>query len=113
MDNPAIAAPAGFVPEVAMTFAGPAGAVCVGPDDPLPMREASFGGAVAIAPGTDQPPLRAVAIACTVAGTVTLKLADGSMLAVPVQTGFSILPFAVRTVVAAGTTATASYANLV
>lgn len=108
-----IQAPAGFVPEAAISFAGAIGAVRVGAESPLPIAERSFQGAVPVVVDTEQPPQRAIAIVASVGGDVTLKLADASTMVVPVTTGLSILPFAVRAVIAAGTSATATYANLV
>jgi hypothetical protein len=111
MTNP-ISAPAGFVPQMAVSFSAAGNALPVDADNPLPTGERAFQGMVAIVPGTDQAPARGVAITCTVAGNAVFKLADGSQLTVPVDTGLAILPLAVRTVVVAGTTATATYANL-
>jgi len=53
-----------------------------------------------------------VAIVASAGGTFVLKLADDSTIAVPVEVGPSILPFVIKTVVSAGTTATPSYASL-
>lgn len=61
---------------------------------------------VAVIPG------RGLAVICTVAGNVSLVFSNGSTLIVPVATGLTILPFAVKKVVAATTTATATYAIL-
>jgi hypothetical protein len=113
MPLPAIEAPAGFVPAAGVSFSGAGGTTVVDFDNPLPIAERSFRGAVTITPGTDQPPRRGIAIVCTSSGTVRLRLADGSELPVPVSTGLTILPFQVSTVVPTGTTATASYANLI
>ena len=113
MTQPSIQAPAGFVPQMAVTFANSdASAIRVDADNPLPTGERAFQGAIPIVPGTDQAPCRGIAINCTTAGTIQLKLADDSLFVVPVQAGLSILPFAVKTVVAAGTTAVATCSNL-
>lgn len=62
--------------------------------------------------GTAYPPGRAIAINATVAGNVILDLADGtSTITVPVQTGFTQLPFSVSKV-ESGSTATATYSVL-
>lgn len=71
-----------------------------------------YRGSVAIVVGTDQTPRNGIQIVCTVAGDVSLKMEDGSTNVVPVATGLTILPYAVQTVNAAGTTATATYRNL-
>lgn len=109
---PSILAPAGYAPEFAVSFSGPAGAVRVDTDNPLPMSEPSFRGAVPIVPDVEQPARRGVAIVTRTAGDAALKLADGSTIVLPVTPGLSILPFAVTTVVAAQTTATATFVNL-
>ena len=51
-------------------------------------------------------------IACTVAGNVKVAFSDSSTLTIPVAVGLSILPWAVIQVFVTGTTATATYANL-
>lgn len=108
-----IAAPAGFVPQSAVSFAAAGAAVAVDVDHPLPTGERAFQGAVALAADVDQAAQRGVAIRCTAAGTVQLKLADGSVLPLPVDAGFAILPLAVRSLVSAGTTAAVTCYNLV
>lgn len=55
---------------------------------------------------------RGLAVVCTVAGNVKVKLADGSSLTFPVAVGFTVLPFQVVRVFTTGTTATATYSNL-
>lgn len=62
-----------------------------------------------ITPGTDGTPRRGLLIVCTSPGDVRIKLADDSLLTIPVGVGLTILPLAVKTVVAAATTATATY----
>lgn len=109
---PSILAPAGYAPEFAVSFSGPGGAVRVDRDNPLPMSEPSFRGATAIVPDIEQPAGRGVAIVATAAGDAALKLADGSVFVLPVTPGLSILPFAVTTIVAARTSATATFVNL-
>jgi hypothetical protein len=113
MSNPPIAAPAGFVPQAAVTFSTGGTATPVDADNPMPTSERGFQGASPIVPGTVQTPGRAVALVCSVAGTAAFELADGSAFSVPVERGLTILPFAVRTILVAGTTASAIYANLV
>lgn len=55
---------------------------------------------------------RQLLINCTVAGNVKVKFSDGSTLTIPVTVGMTILPWAVILVFVTGTTATATYANL-
>lgn len=112
MSSTDVRAPAGFVPAVAIAFRDAAGAVSVDSGHPLPTSDRPFEGAIAIEAGVDQAPGRAISIIATVAGTVQLRLADDSSILLPVSTGLSILPFAVRTIVPAGTTATATFFNL-
>jgi hypothetical protein len=112
MAFPAIGVPAGFVPAAGVCFGTASGSTAVDVDNPLPVGERPFRGAVAIVPGVDQAPQRGLAITCTAGGAVRLKLADDSELAIPVSTGLTVLPFQVKTVVPAGTTAAATYANL-
>jgi hypothetical protein len=57
-------------------------------------------------------PGRSLVINCTVAGNVKVGFADGSTLTIAVAIGTLILPWAVAQVFVAGTTATATYANL-
>ncbi|MFE8582952.1 hypothetical protein ACFX59_02475 [Sphingomonas sp. NCPPB 2930] len=66
-------------------------------------------GVEAITVGTDGTPRRGLLIVCAGAGDVRIKLADDSQITIPVAVGLSMLPFAVKTVIASGTTATASF----
>lgn len=76
-------------------------------------NNAPYSGVVALTPGTPTASLgRSIGIVCTVAGNVSLTLQDGSTYVVPVAVGFQTLPFAVTQVNTSGTTATATYANL-
>lgn len=75
-------------------------------DAPLQGSLAMTAGGSAVAPA------RAFRINCTVAGNVVVTLADGSSETIAAPVGYSIYPFAVTQVVSAGTTATATYANL-
>ena len=106
-------APAGYVPQMAVSFSASGAATAVDADHPLPIGERAFQGTIALVPDVDQTAQRGIAIRCTAAGTVQLRLADGSVLAVPVDIGFAILPLAVRTLVSAGTTAAVTCTNLV
>lgn len=78
----------------------------------LQSSEAPYQGVVAIALDQAQTPQRAIRINCTVAGNVSLAYVDGSKDIVPVQVGLSYIPGAITTVNSAGTTATATYANM-
>lgn len=107
-------APGGFVPAGAVAFADSDGeAVYVDPANPLPAAERPWQGAVALVVNTDQSPRRGIALIATIAGSVTLKLADDSLIAVPVDPGLTILPFAVKTIQSSGTTATLTAYNLI
>jgi hypothetical protein len=108
-----IATPGGYVTPSAIAYAASAHAMLVDLDHPLPVGERPFQGAAPITPGVDEAPGRAIAIQCAVPGAVSLKLANDSQFTLPVETGLSIFPLAVKTVVASGTTAVASYANLI
>lgn len=113
MTNPVISAPARYVAPTAVAFSTAGTATIVDASNPLPVGERAYQGASTITPGTIQAPARAIAVQCAVAGTVTLRLADDSQIGLSVETGLTILPFAVKTVVTAETSAVASYANLV
>lgn len=85
------------------------------PDPPYAMSEAlTVGTAVLPYFGAvpRQTPVRALAINCTVAGNVSLKLGDGSTLVITTPVGWYILPLQVIEVNASGTTATATYTDL-
>lgn len=104
----------GTAPHRCVAYAAPGdAAVAVDAGHPLPTSERGYQGVVAIVPGIDQAPQRAVAVACSVAGTLVLKLADDSTIALPVTPGLAILPFAAKTVATGGTTATAICSNLI
>jgi len=77
-------------------------------------QSAPFSGAIAMMVGTTYAPQRAVGVLCSIAGNVEFALADGSTLTLPVNVGWEWEPykFACAGIVAAGTTATASYYNL-
>jgi len=108
-----VLAPAGYVPVEALSFADAAAqSVNVTRDTPLPVDDRPFGGFTAIVPGTDQTPQRALFVNTTAAGVVRAKLANDTTVDWPVEVGVSVLPLAAKTVVVAGTTATATYGNL-
>jgi hypothetical protein len=82
--------------------------------NPIEASEPSISGAAAITPHdtTTTTAGRQMLVNCTVAGNVKVKFSDGSTLTIPVAIGLSILPWAVIQVYVTGTTATATYANL-
>jgi hypothetical protein len=84
----------------------------VSPTKPLPVGN-YYVGSAAMTVGTDYAAGRAVGVAATVAGNVKIKLADASLVIVPVAVGWTILPLSATTIVAAGTDATATYYKLV
>lgn len=67
-----------------------------------------YRGSVSITPGAEQAARNGIQIVCTGAGDVSLKMEDDSTNVVPVAVGLTILPYAVKTVNTAGTTATAT-----
>lgn len=76
------------------------------------IQEDGYRGVIDIVVGTDQTAQRGVQIVCTVAGNVSLKMADDSANVVPVAVGLTVLPYSAKTVNVADTTATATYKNL-
>lgn len=76
------------------------------------LNNPSYTGQVAIVVDTPQTAQRALYVNCTVPGNVTVVFSDASTLAIPVAVGVSVFPFSVTGVNTAGTTATATYANL-
>jgi hypothetical protein len=76
------------------------------------LQSAPFSGAVAMTAGTTYAAQRSLGVLCTSSGNVQMQLSDGSSLALPVTGGWQTFPFAVVQIVAAGTTATATYFNL-
>ena len=78
----------------------------------LQASEAPYQGIVAMTVDQVQPAQRAIRINCTTAGTVSLTYADGSKDIVPVAVGLSYIAGAFTTVNGAGTSATATYANM-
>lgn len=95
-----------------LTFGVDGVATDVSAISPLPVTDAAYTGVVAFVPGADQVARRAILLACSAAGNVSLKLSDDSVLIVPVEEGISVFPLAVKAVNLAGTTATANYFNL-
>lgn len=104
-----ITAPASYVPQTAIAFAGDEGAALVSAASPLPISEPSYRSAAVIVPDVTFAPPRAIAVVAQGAGTIALRFADATMIAVPISPGLTILPFAATQVVASGTTAAASF----
>lgn len=82
------------------------------------MEQPIFGAGAAITPSNataaagDVVPGRQLAILCTVAGNVKIRLQDSTTFTFPVAVGMLLLPWAVTQVFITGTTATATYFNL-
>lgn len=72
----------------------------------------AFTGVTAMTVGTVYAPGRSLYINATGPGNVKVAFFDGSTLVIPVNVGITILPFAVTEIVSSGTTATATYAQL-
>ena len=104
-----ITAPAAYVPQTAVAFAGEEGAAVVSVHTPLPISEPSYHGAAAIALDTHFAAPRAVAVVAQGSGNVVFRFADASTITVPVSAGLTILPFAATQILASGTTASASF----
>lgn len=104
-----ITAPASYVPQTAIAFAGQDGAALVSASAPLPISEPSYRGAAALALDTPFAAPRAIAVVAQGAGDVAFRFADASAITVPVAAGLTILPFAATQITASGTTAAASF----
>lgn len=70
-------------------------------------------GAVPIALDTPAPPGAKFVVNATVAGNVSVTFRDGSAHVMAVPIGYTAYDYEIRQVNTAGTTATATYANLV
>jgi hypothetical protein len=104
-----ITAPAAYVPQTAIAFAGQDGAALVSADVPLPTSEPSYRGVTALALDAPFAAPRAIAVVAQGEGEVAFRFADASTITVPVAAGLTILPFAATQIVASGTTAAASF----
>lgn len=104
-----ITAPAGYVPQTAIAFAGAQGAALVSPATPLPISEPSFHAAAPVAPDVPFAAPRAIAVIAQDAGDVAFRFADASTIVVPVSAGLTVLPFAATQILGAGTTAPATF----
>lgn len=85
---------------------------CIEAAKPSPVDDAPYTGSIALTVGVAAAAGRVILINASVAGNVSLLLADGSTLVVPVNAGLTLLPFKVTQVNSGGTTATATYTNL-
>lgn len=90
----------------------PAGAASAAKQDLVLAQNAPYGSRVAAAVGATLAVGRALEIVVTAAGNVSLVLADNSTTTIPVNVGLSIIPYGVKQIVSAGTTATATYGVL-
>lgn len=70
-------------------------------------------GIAAVAINTAVTATKALLVSCTAAGNVNLQFADGSTFAIAVAVGTTLLPFSVTKVLTSGTTATATFADIV
>lgn len=104
-----ISVPAAYVPQTAIAFADPDGAVGVSGQSPLPISEPSFSSVSVLLPDIPITPPRAIAIVAQGAGAVALRFADASTITVPVEPGLSILPFAATEIVGSETNAAAVF----
>lgn len=64
-------------------------------------------------PGTQAEPGREFVVNCTEAGNVQIQFSGGFELTIPMAVGLTRFPWQVVNVIADGTTAVATYANLV
>ena len=109
-----IAHPASYVTQQAIAFGAVGGApVSVDVAQPLPVADRAYQGVQPLTVGVEQPAGRGLLITCTAPGQVAVEFADASTTTLPVATGVTVLPFAIRAVLAQGTTAVASYASLI
>lgn len=76
-------------------------------------QSAPFAGAVAMTVDQIYPAGRTVEIDCTVAGNVVFQFPDGSTRTRSVTLGTQAFPYACTKIVSAGTTAVATYFNMI
>ena len=82
------------------------------PSSPIP-TDASYRGGVAMTVGTlTYQAWRGVGVNATVAGNVSIQMADGSAIVVTVPVGWTELKFSAVGINSSGTTATATYYDL-
>ncbi|GBU17206.1 MULTISPECIES: hypothetical protein [Methylobacterium] len=97
-----------------LTVKAQIGGADVSAANPMPVQERVVQGAVAIpAKDVDVTPGLVFFVNCTAPGTVMLTLANGSQLPLPLREGPAFLQMAVRQVNAVGTSAEATYFNLI
>lgn len=78
----------------------------VTPDNPVPNAEQPYRGVRPLLPDTPIAPGKALLADVVTGGMVEMELANGSMLAITLHPGLTMLPFATSQLVSAGTTAT-------
>ena len=103
-------------PSMALHYVQEINGAAISPTNPLPCSDsnsAAFQGVAQITPGTPVTAARALGYLCTGVGNVTLTLADGSTITIPLvaSTALQILPFAV-TNVALGSGTAGTFWNL-
>ncbi len=106
-----IAHPAPYVTRQAIAFGS--ALLSVEATQPLPVPDRAYAGVVAMTVGVEQAAGRGLLVTAIAAGQVAVGFADGSEATLPLATCLTILPFAVRAIVAQRTTAVASYASLI
>ena len=102
---PALAAGAATIGGVNIEIGGVAAGTAGNPVVTADANGAAFQGVVALASGgAAVAAARSIGFICTASGTLTLTLADGSSIAVPIvaATNFQTLPFAVTAMVLSG-----------
>jgi len=72
----------------------------------------SFSSSVPMTLGTVYSAASALQVQCTIAGNVTITLANATTMVIPVPVGYSLFPFSVTEVATASGPATATYTNL-
>ncbi|NBW10489.1 MAG: hypothetical protein EBR82_20915 [Caulobacteraceae bacterium] len=97
---------------ISQIVAGKTSAIAVDANHPVPTASRGYRSSTAIVVGANQTPGRAVHVVCTTAGDVKIRLADDTEILITVAVGATYLPFEAKTIVAAGTTAVATYRNL-
>lgn len=75
--------------------------------------EIPYQGGIAMVVGTAQTAQRAVRVCCTVAGNVAVTYTNGLIMILPINTGVSDITGAITTINTSGTTATATYFNMI
>ncbi|GAA4642531.1 hypothetical protein GCM10023115_06260 [Pontixanthobacter gangjinensis] len=106
-NNLQIRHPARYVPLTALATGSPGSdAIPVSLGNPIPCAVQPLGSVRALTPDNAVEPGLAVLVDCSAAGTIMLELSDGSQLPLTYSAGVTLLPFAVRSTVSVGSTAT-------